>query len=170
MVEVRFRTELGVEVLVPVPGTTAVEVRDAVQRALREYSRLGWSAIPIPAGGLRFPLANEPDFDWRLLGARRGKGMVDGEEREGVWHGGQFYTRRELAANPRRKLGPAIKYSRVAKGSDSSELAEEGDGGFRYVTLAVFRGDGRKRDEYAVPAPEQSVSERRGRVASTQSR
>ena len=58
-----------------------------------------------PPGGFRLPLANEPDFDWRLLGASRGRCTGDGEERDGVWHGGHFYTRRELDPNPRMKLG-----------------------------------------------------------------
>jgi hypothetical protein len=57
----------------------------------------------------------------------------------------------EVAANPRQKLGPAVKYSRGAKVIDPPELVEEGDGGFRYVTLAVFRGDGRPREEFTDP-------------------
>jgi hypothetical protein len=150
MAEIRFVADLGAEVRVPLPGNSAREVRQALFRTLREYGQLGWRAIPIPPGGLRFPLANEPDFDWRLLGARRGRGTVEGEERDGVWYDGQFYSRRQFEANPRRKLGPAVKYSRVAKNGDSPEAVEEADGGFGYVTLAVFRGEGRRREAFAI--------------------
>ncbi|MGQ0814814.1 MAG: single-stranded DNA-binding protein [Gemmatimonadota bacterium] len=45
-----------------------------------------------------------------------------------------------------------MKYSRGAKHTDPPEIVEEGDGSFRYVTLAVFRGDGRRREEYAMPS------------------
>jgi hypothetical protein len=34
--------------------------------------------------------------------------------------------------------------------SRSFRPVEAGDGSFRYVTLAVFRGEGRRRDEYAM--------------------
>lgn len=152
MTKVRFVTELGVQVFVPVEGAGARELRQAVFRALREYGRMGWCAITVPPGGLRFPLASEPDFDWRLLGARRGTCVIEGEEREGVWHAGQFYSRREFEANPRKKLGRAVKYSRVAKGGDPPEVVEEADGTFKYVTLAVFRGEARRREEYAIPS------------------
>jgi hypothetical protein len=154
MAEIHFLADLGAKVRIPLPGTTAREVRQALFRALREYGGLGWRAVPIPPGGLRFPLANESNFDWRLLGARRGRGTVEGEERDGVWYDGQFYTRREFEANPRMKLGPAVKYSRGARSTDPPEVVEEGDGSFRYVTLAVFRGEGRRREAYATPAGE----------------
>jgi len=45
---------------------------------------MGWRSGDVPAGGFRFPLANEAYFDWRLIGGRRGSCTVDGEEREGV--------------------------------------------------------------------------------------
>ena len=151
MAEVQFHTELGAAVLVPVEGDTAPALRQAVLRALREYGHLGWRSGTVPPGGFRFPLANEPDFDWRLLGARRGTCTIEGEEREGVWYAGQFYSRRELPAT-RKIQHPAVKYSRGAKATDPAEIVEEGDGSFRYVTLAVFRGDGRRREEYAVSA------------------
>ena len=154
MAEIRFRTELGAEVLVPLQGESAREVRKDVLRAMREFGRYGWRAAHVPPGGLRFPLASEPDFDWTLLGARRGTCTVEHEEREGVWYDGQFYTRRELEANPRMKLGRAVKYSRGAKNTDPAEVVEEGDGSVRYVTLAVFRGEGRRRDEYSVAEAE----------------
>jgi hypothetical protein len=44
-----------------------------------------------------------------------------------------------------------VKYSRGARTTDPAEVVEDGGGDFRYVTLALFRGDGRRREEYAVP-------------------
>ena len=152
MATVRFLNDLGAEVLVPVKGDTPDQVRRAVLQVLREYGRMGWRSGDVPRGGFRFPLANEPDFDWRLIGGRRCTVKVDGEERDGVWYAGAFYTRRELEPNRRMKLAAAVKYSRGAKNTDPPEIVEEGEGSFRYVTLAVFRGDGRRREEYAVPS------------------
>jgi hypothetical protein len=37
---------------------------------------------------------------------------------------------------------------------------EEGEGAFRYVTLAVFRGEGRRHAEYAIPSPAAIRSDR----------
>ena len=113
MATVRFFNDLGAEVLVPVKGDTPDQVRRAVLGLLREYGRMGWRSGDVPRGGFRFPLANEPDFDWRLIGGRRCTVKGDGGDRGGV---------------------------------------EEGEGSFSYVTLAVFRGDGRRREEYAVPS------------------
>ena len=152
MATVRFLNDLGAEVLVPVKGDTPDQVRRAVLSLLREYGRMGWRSGDVPRGGFRFPLANEPDFDWRLIGGRRCTMKVDGEDREGVWYAGHFYTRRELEPNRRMKLAAAVKYSRGAKNTDPRESVEEGEGSFSYVTLAVFRGDGRRREEYAVPS------------------
>ena len=152
MATVRFLSDLGAEVLVSVKGDTPDQVRRAVLQVLREYGRMGWRSGDVPRGGFRFPLANEPDFDWRLIGGRRCAVKVDGEERDGVWYAGAFYTRRELEPNRRMKLAAAVKYSRGAKNTDTPEIVEEGEGSFRYVTLAVFRGDGRRREEYAVPS------------------
>lgn len=152
MAMLRFTTDLGAEVFVRVEGRDAREIRRAVLGTLREYGRIGWRSGDVPSGGFRLPLAAEPDFDWSLVGARRGSVTVDGEERQGVWHAGHFYTRRQLEPNRRMKLAAAIKYSRGAKNTDPPEIVEEGDGSFRYVTLAVFRGKGRRREEYAVTA------------------
>lgn len=165
MVEVRFTTELGAEVLVPVEGTTPSALRQAVLDAQRTFGGIGWRSCPVPPRGFRFPLANEPDFDWRLLGARRGTGTIDGEERDGVWYCGQFYTRRALDPNPRMKLERAIKYSRGAKGTDPEENVEGEDGSFRYVTLAVFRGEVRRREEYAIPRAACAEGGRVGRTS-----
>jgi hypothetical protein len=154
MAEVRFLTDLGAEVFVPVEGDSPHQLRQAVLKTQRALGGIGWRCCPVPPGGFRFSLANEPDFDWRLIGGRRGTGTIDGEERDGVWYAGQFYTRRALNPNPRMKLGRAIKYSRGAKGTDPAEIVEGEEGSsFRYVTLAVFRGEGKRREEYAVPPP-----------------
>jgi hypothetical protein len=152
MAMIRFFSDLGTDVFVPVQGTTPQQLRYNVLRALREYGRMGWRSGMVPRGGFRFPLANEPDFDWHLIGARRGTCTIDGEERQGVWHAGQFYTRRELEPNARMKLLAAVKYSRGARNTDAPEIVEDGDGSFKYVTLAVFRGEGRRREEYAEPS------------------
>ncbi|MGQ0561162.1 MAG: single-stranded DNA-binding protein [Gemmatimonadota bacterium] len=162
MATVRFVNELGAEVLVSVKGDTASQVRRAVLHALREYGRMGWRG-DVPRGGFRFPLANESDFDWRLIGARPGTVTIDGEERQGVWYAGYFYTRRDLEPNPRMKLAAAVKYSRGAKSTDPPDIVEEGDGSFRYVTLAVFRGDGRRREEYAMPSAAVAPRAERGK-------
>jgi hypothetical protein len=152
MAEVRFLTDLGAEVFVPVQGDTPQTLKCAVLQAQRALGGLEWRCCPLPPGGFHFPLASEPDFDWRLLGARRGTCRMDGEERDGVWYAGQFYTRRALDPNPRMKLGRAIKYSRGARSTDPAEMVEGEEGSaFRYVTLAVFRGEGKRREQYAVP-------------------
>jgi hypothetical protein len=127
MASLRFLTELSAEVLVPLEGNTPQELRSAVLRAQRAFGQQGWRCCPLPPGGFLFPLANEPDFDWRLLGARRGACTVEGEERDGVWYAGHFYTRRALDPNPRMKLGRAIKYSRGARSTDPAE-GVEGEG------------------------------------------
>ena len=152
MATLRFITDLGAEVLVRVEGRSPLEVRQAVLQTLREYGRMGWRSGDVPAGGFHFALADEPDFDWSLIGGRPGRITVQGEERRGVWYDGHFYTRRELEPNRRMKLDAAVKYSRGAKNTDPPGIVEEGDGSFRYVTLAVFRGKGRRHAEYAVPS------------------
>ena len=131
MAMIRFISDLGAEVLVAVKGDTANQVRKAVLRTLRDYGRMGWRSGDVPPGGFRFPLANELDFDWRLIGGRRATCTVEGEEREGVWYAGLFYTRRDLEPNPRMKLAAAVKYSRGAKNTDPADIVEEGDGSFR---------------------------------------
>ncbi len=166
MARVRFFTELDAEVLIPVGGDTPEELRQAVLRAQRAFGQLGWRSASLPPGGFHFALANEPDFDWRLLGARRGTCTVDGQERDGVWYAGQFYTRRALDPNPRMKLGRAIKYSRGARSTDPAEMVEGEEGSaFRYVTLAVFRGEGKRREQYAVPREAPAASPGRSREA-----
>lgn len=151
MAGIRFITDLHAEVYVSVDSENPRMLRHAVLDALRAFGAIGWRSGIVPPGGYRFPLANEGDFDWRLIGARRGTCTIDGEEREGVWHAGLFYSRRELAEQDRKRLGRAVKYSRGARSTDPPEIVEDGGGEFRYVTLAVFRGNARRREEYAVP-------------------
>jgi hypothetical protein len=166
MAKIRFFTELGAEVLVSVEGTTPETLRQGVLKAQRALGPLGWRCCAPPPGGFQLPLANEPDFDWRLLGGRRGVCTVDNQERDGVWYAGQFYTRRALDPNPRMKLGRAIKYSRGARSTDPPEMVEGEEGSaFRYVTLAVFRGEGRRREEYATPVEPRPGATQRTRAS-----
>jgi hypothetical protein len=70
------------------------------------------------------------------------------------------------------KLGRAIKYSRGARSTDPAEGVEGEEGSaFRYVTLAVFRGEGRRWEQYAVPreAPRRSASSQGGAAATSAS-
>lgn len=90
-------------------------------------------------------LAAHRRMSWDMSGQK-------GKEREGVWHAGMFYSRRELVEQDRNSLKHAVKYSRGTRGTDPPQIVEDGGGEFRYVTLAVFRGDGRRREEYATPA------------------
>lgn len=151
---IRFVTDLNVEVHVPVEVGSADprDVERAVLNAQREYGKRGWTPGEIPAGGYQFPLANEEDFDWSLIGARKGTFTKDGEELDGVWYRNQFYTRRHLAATKKIK-SEAVKYSRGAKPTDPPHLVEgDESSSFQYVTLAFFRGGGYKREEYSANA------------------
>lgn len=151
MAGIRFITDLNAEVYVSVKGENPCSLQRAVLDTLRACGELGWRSGNVPPGGYRFPLANEREFDWRIIGARRGTWKIDGEEREGVWHAGLFYSRRELREQERKRLKAAVKYSRGARSTGPPEIIEDGGGDFRYVTLAVFRGDARRRAEYALP-------------------
>jgi hypothetical protein len=131
MATLRFHTPLGAEVWVPVTGETSQGLSRTVLEMQRTFGGLRLRGATPPPGGFRLPLANEPDFDWQLLGGSRGSCTVEGEEREGVWYAGLFYTRRELDPNPRMKLGAAVKYSRGARHTDPPEVVEDGDGTFR---------------------------------------
>lgn len=155
MATIRFTTDLHAEVYVSVKGENPHALRRAILDTLRACGELGWRSGNVPPGGYRFAFANERDFDWRIIGARRGTCTINGEEREGVWHAGLFYSRRELHEQERKRLNHAVKYSRGARSTDPPEIVEDGGGEFRYVTLAVFRGDGRRREEYVTPAAEE---------------
>lgn len=143
MLKIEFLTDLGARVSVD------VENEGRLLEVQRHYGRLGWTSGEIPSGGYQFPLDNEPDFDWSLIGARKWT-SPDGEEL--VIHRGHAYRRRELEAVDSRKLKlpAAIKYSRGAKVSDPPHVREKADGDIEYVSLAIFRG-GKRQDRYAVP-------------------
>lgn len=119
MLRIEFLTDLGARVSVD------VEHEGRLLEVQRHYGRLGWTSGEIPSGGYQFPLDNEPDFDWTLLGARKWT-SPDGEEL--VIHRGHAYRRRELEAVDSRKLKlpAAIKYSRGAKVSDPPPCPGEG--------------------------------------------
>ncbi|WP_034385706.1 single-stranded DNA-binding protein [Deinococcus sp. YIM 77859] len=143
MLHIEFITDLGAKV------TVDVESVDKLLDVQRQYGRLGWTSGEVPPGGYQFPLENEPDFDWSLIGARKWT-SPDGEEM--ILHRGHAYRRRELEAVDSRKmkLPAAVKYSRGAKNTDPEHVREKADGEFEYVTLAIFRG-GKRQERYAVP-------------------
>ncbi|MFT2722065.1 single-stranded DNA-binding protein [Deinococcus sp. A31D244] len=143
MLHIEFTTDLGARV------TVDVESPAQLLDTQRQYGRLGWTSGDVPSGGYQFPLENEADFDWTLIGARRWT-SPDGEEL--VIHRGHAYRRRELEAVDSRKmkLPAAVKYSRGAKSTDPEHVREKSDGEFEYVTLAIFRG-GKRQDRYATP-------------------
>jgi hypothetical protein len=145
-VTVSFCDPLGVEFSIRVP-------HDRLYDAVRHYGGLGCTSGRIPNGGLRLPLANEADFDWRLLGAERFV-MRDqnGDEMVMVRHRGHVYKRRELEENKKFNLKKVIKYSRGAKSTDPVDVREGEENGTQYVTLAVFANDrAPKVEHYAVP-------------------
>ena len=143
MLHIEFLTDLGAKV------TVDVESADKLLDVQRQYGRLGWTSGEIPAGGYQFPLDNEADFDWSLIGARK---WTNPEGEELVMHKGHAYRRRELEAVDSRKmkLPAAVKFSRGAKSTDPEHVREKADGEFEYVTLAIFRG-GKRQERYAMP-------------------
>lgn len=130
MLRIEFLTDLGARVSVD------VEHEGRLLEVQRHYGRLGWTSGEIPSGGYQFPLDNEPDFDWTLLGARKWT-SPDGEEL--VIHRGHAYRRRELEAVDSRKLKlpAAIKYSRGAKVSDPPHVREKADGDIEVRRIAA---------------------------------
>ncbi|AFZ67819.1 single-stranded DNA-binding protein [Deinococcus peraridilitoris] len=143
MLHIEFTTDLGAKVTVDVEGPeTLLDVQ-------RRYGKQGWYSGDVPAGGFQFPLDNEADFDWSLLGGRKFV-LEDGEE--AVYCRGSVWKRRELAAVDTRKLRlpAAVKYSRGARPTDPEHLREKSDGDIEYVTLAIFRS-GRRNPNYALP-------------------
>ncbi|GHF92529.1 single-stranded DNA-binding protein DdrB [Deinococcus piscis] len=143
MLHIEFITDLGAKV------TVDVERPEQVLDVQRHYGRLGWTSGEVPAGGFVFPLDNEPDFDWSLIGARA---WTNPEGEVMILHRGHAYRRRELEAVDSRKLKlpKAVKYSRGAKPTDPEHLREKADGEIEYVTLAIFRG-GKRQDRFAAP-------------------
>lgn len=118
---------------------------------LEEGGKRGFVPEDRPARGWVFPLAQHESFNWALIGARPGE-ITDekGQRWAGVWWDGQFYKRRDLEQNDKKDMGQAIKYSRGAKPfEDGPEVEGEDNSNFKYVTLVVFRGDGKARDWWA---------------------
>lgn len=159
MLHIEFITDLGAKV------TVDVESADKLLDVQRQYGRLGWTSGEVPVGGYQFPLENEPDFDWSLIGARKWTNP-DGEEM--ILHRGHAYRRRELEAVDSRKmkLPAAVKYSRGAKNTDPEHVREKADGEFEYVTLAIFRG-GKRQERYAVPGSNRPQAGAPARSAAT---
>lgn len=166
---VRFTTDLGAEVHVPVPLSEDAQpwkVEDAILDTMRRFGRRGWRAAQTPPGGYHFSLSAHDQFDWSLIGASPGRKRFDGEDvdRDGVWVGGDFYSRRDYAETQptRGKAGmpAAIRYSRGARPTDPPELREKGDGDFEYVTLVNFRGGGAPRKKLALPSGTRTGAER----------
>ncbi len=142
MIQIHFVTDLGARV------TVDVDAPEQLLDVQRRYGRLGWTSGDVPAGGYQFPLENEADFDWCLLGARR----FTTDDGDAVYCRGYVYKRRELEAVDSKKLRlpKAVKYSRGARPTDPEHLREKADGEIEYVTLAVFRG-GKRQERYASP-------------------
>lgn len=116
----------------------------------------------IPAGGLELPYAAHDHFNWALIGARPARSNKNGETVDGVWHDGDFYTRRVLDAvdSKKVKLPQAIKYSRGARSTDPEQLIERAEGEFAYRTLIIFRGAGRVNPTWqlrAAPAAQEAA-------------
>jgi len=141
MLHIEFITDLGAKVLVD------VERAEDLLTVQRRYGRLGWTSGQVPARGYMFPLDNEADFDWSLIGARP---WTNPEGETLIIHQGHTYRRRELEAvdNRKMKLPAAVKYSRGAKATDPELIREKAEGDFEYVTLAMFRG-GKRQERYA---------------------
>ena len=143
MIHILFTTPLGAKVSVP------IDRPEQLFPTLRRYGQLGWVSGDVPAGGLRLPLADEPEFDFSLIGARP---YVNAQHERCVMHGGMSYKRRELEESESRKLGKLekmVKYSRGARRTDLPHLKEGED--IQYVTLITFKGGGRQHEQYAVP-------------------
>lgn len=160
MLHIEFLTDLGAKV------TVDVESADKLLDVQRYYGRLGWTSGEVPAGGYQFPLENETDFDWALLGARK---WATPEGEEMILHRGLAYRRRELEAVDSRKmkLPAAVKYSRGARPTDPEHVREKSDGEIEYVTLAIFRG-GKRQERYALPAQGQTHGSRPAPAAQPQ--
>lgn len=115
---------------------------------MREWGARGFTSGTVPHGGYQLPYCMADSFDWALIGARK---WTNPEGEEVILHQGKAYKRRELGANEKKNMPAVIKYSRGAKNSDPEHLKEGEDGGFQYVTLAVFRGNGKTIPDYEAP-------------------
>lgn len=154
MLNMQFTTDLGAKV------TVEFEHPNQALDLQRQYGRLGWTSGEIPNGGYTFPLDNEPDFDWSLIGARP---WTNPEGEVMIIHRGHAYRRRELEAvdNRKMKLPKAVKYSRGAKPTDPAHIREASDGEIQYVTLAIFRG-GKRQERFATPEHKQPAAPAQG--------
>lgn len=136
--QVRFRSPTGHVVSVECDESQFLEV-------LARFGARRFIPESLPPGGLSFPYANHEGFNWALIGAKAGTVERAGQQTEGVWWGGNFYTKREFEEESSRKTGKrpqAVKYSRGAKSTDPVEVREKSDGEIEYVTLISFRGSG----------------------------
>lgn len=149
MLQIEFVTDLGAKV------TVSFERAEQLLNIQRQYGKLGWVSGDLPSGGFQFPLENEHDFDWALIGARP---FTNDDGEACVWCRGAVWKRRELEAVQTKKitLPAAVKYSRGAKPTDPAHIREKADGDIEYVTLAMFRG-GKRQDRYAVPKPTPNI-------------
>lgn len=136
-----FITDLGAQARVTVPEDHYLDI-------LRHYGQKGWYSQNPALGPLRLPLANEADFDWRLVGGR----LIEIEGEPVVMARGFGWKRRELPADAKKKMPAAVKYSRGAKVTDPLHLREGDEDGIQYVTLVIFSGNSKKIDAYARPA------------------
>lgn len=141
-VTIYARDALGVESSVTVDA-------DRYYDALRALGAKGMWSGDLPNGGLRLPLANEVDFDWRLIGGRI---YTDKDGDIAVWARGYSWKRRHLPANEKKNMPEIIKYSRGARPTDDPVIIEGDEGtSFRYVTLVTFAGGGPRHEAYALP-------------------
>jgi hypothetical protein len=162
---------LGLPVQVPFHVARTEDVPARLLEVQRAFGARGFHG-PLPSGGYRLPLANAPDFDWRLIGARQGTKTFPAkgggtETKEGVWHGGQFYVRRagEEVDRPSAQMPEAVWYSRVSSGNEPPGTVVEDSGRNVYVRLITFRGDGRKIERYARPDIEPGGSQPSARAS-----
>lgn len=127
-------------------SVTCTDYPDTLQQQ-RQWGARGFTSGEVPTGGYQLPYCMADTFDWSLIGARK---WTNPEGEEVILHRGRSYKRRELPANEKKNMPAAIKYSRGAKNSDPEHLKEGDDGGFQYVTLAVFKGNGKSIPDYEV--------------------
>jgi len=142
MIQIHMTGPIGEQI------TLTVEHPKDLYPTISKWGALGYTTGTVPAGGHIFPLENEHDFDWALLGARP---WTNPEGETVIIHRGHTYRRREFEAVDSRKmkLPAAVKYSRGAKPTDPEHLREKSDGEIEYVSLAIFRG-GKRREILAV--------------------
>jgi len=149
MISLHLTNAIGANVSVPVESEA-----DLID-AMRTWGRKRFRTISLPYGGLHFPLAMAQTFDWSIIGAQPDelKNDESGAMEPGVWFENRFWKRRDLPANEKKKMGAAVKYSRGANDTDRANpnVLVEGDDKFGYVTLVIFRGEGRAQAEYERP-------------------